>query len=123
MFPLWKIDKQVRPEMLQCHHVPLHKDILMPNNSLTNPVRLIFNSAILQYDTPRNDRALELERHLRCREERISRPDIMQQTRKVVRLGVVRPLREVRLDECGAVDIDAVAVVECLLVQMCLFRP
>ena len=59
-------------------------------------------AALLEDEVSRNDRALELKRHLRRREEALRRADVVQEAREVVRLAVVRPAREVGLHERGA---------------------
>ena len=60
-----------------------------------------------------------------CREELLCSADVVQQARQSVRLDrrrvlVKLPLWKMRLHECGAVDEDAVAVVEGLLIELFL---
>lgn len=74
----------------------------MPYNRLADGVRLVLRRAVREEELPRDDGALELEAHLRRREEGVGGADVVQEAREVVRLGVVRPGREVRADESGA---------------------
>ena len=74
----------------------------MPNDRVAHTIGLILRTALLEDEVSRNDRALELERHLRRREEAIRRADVVQEAREVVRLAVVRPAREVSFHERGA---------------------
>ena len=112
-------------EPIQREHPPFHKDVLVPDDSVANAVRFRLRSPKLQDEIARDDGALELERHVRRREELLRRPDVVHQAGERVRLdrgrglGVL-PFREVRLHERRAVHEDAVAMVERLLVELLL---
>ena len=92
----------------------------MSDYCITDAISLIFDAAILKDNVPGDNGTLELERHLRCRKEGFGSTNVVQKTGKVVCLIIVRPLREVSLDQRGAVDVYSVAVIECLFVQVTL---
>lgn len=74
----------------------------MSDNRVADAVCLVLWPVVLQYKVTRDYSTLELERHARRRQEAVGSTDIMQETRKIVRLRVVLPGREVGLDQCGA---------------------
>ena len=99
----------------------------MPDNRIANAVRLHLRPSKLEDQVSRNDRALELERHVRRRQELLRRPDVVQQAGQRIRLHRSRclrvsPLGEVRPRQCGPIHEDAVAVIEGLLVELFLER-
>ena len=97
----------------------------MPDDRIAHTVRLILRAPLQEDEVTRDDRALELERHVRRREEPLCRPNVVQQARQRIclhrrRVLVELPLREVRFHECGPIDEDAVAVVERLFIELLL---
>lgn len=65
---------------------PFHEDVLVPNYSITNAIRLVFHTPMAQYQIPSNNSAFELKGHLSRCNEPVSCSDIMQQTGDVVGL-------------------------------------
>ena len=58
---------------------PFDEDILMPDDSVAYTVSLGLGASELQDEVARDDGALELERHVRRREELLRRADVVQQ--------------------------------------------
>ena len=88
----------------------------MSDDCIADAIGLIFDAAILKDNVPGDNGTLELKRHFRCRKESLGGTDVVQKTGKVVCLIIVRPLREVRLDQCSAVNVYSVAMIESLFV-------
>lgn len=82
-------------------HAPLHEDILVPDDRVAHAVRRRLGPAQREDEVARDDRALELERQVRRREELLRGADVVHEARERVRLHdawglAVLPLREVR---------------------------
>lgn len=108
--------------------IPFDENVLVSDDGVAHAIRLALGASQSEDEVARDDRALELERHVRRREEPLCRPNVVQQARQRVRLHrrrvlVELPLREVRFHECGSIDEDAVAVVERLFIKLFLHQP
>ena len=97
----------------------------MPDDSIAHAIRLSLWASKLEDQVARYNSALEFKRQVCRRKELLCSADVVQQARQSVRLDrrrvlVKLPLWKMRLHECGAVDEDAVAVVEGLLIELFL---